>query len=160
MKRLKSCNSNKNHQIKIVVQYEQQQHIMTNHPNKYESYRTNNLRDVAFTKWSGTDRWTDKPKNYMPPYYPMQGIIKLHLTDWIWCNLNSPSYELSLDLGILFLCLQGFNIGSINAVFTLSVTWEHSFECPQNFLLRQTVINKTKADNVRQICHVKFTNQP
>jgi hypothetical protein len=77
-----------------------------------------------------------------------------------WCNLNSPSYELSLDLGILFLCLQGFNIGSINAVFTLSVTWEHSFECPQNFLLRQTVINKTKADNVRQICHVKFTNQP
>jgi hypothetical protein len=32
-----------------IVQYEQQ-HIMTNHPNKYESYRTNNLREVAFTK--------------------------------------------------------------------------------------------------------------
>jgi len=28
---------------------------MTNRPTKYESYRTNDLREVAFTKWSGTD---------------------------------------------------------------------------------------------------------
>ena len=64
MKRLMSHNSYKYCQIKIEGYYDQL-HIMTNHPIKYESYRTNDLRGVALTKWSRTD----KRENYMPPNY-------------------------------------------------------------------------------------------
>ena len=45
---------------------------MTNHSTTIENYRTNDLREVAFIKWSGTGGETDemdKLKNYMPPYY-------------------------------------------------------------------------------------------
>jgi hypothetical protein len=47
-------------------------HILTNYPEKYETHQSNNLREVAFIKWSGTGGETDemdKLKNYMPPYY-------------------------------------------------------------------------------------------
>ena len=32
---------------------------MHNYPMKYESFRANNLRGVAFTKWSGMDEATN-----------------------------------------------------------------------------------------------------
>ena len=35
-------------------------HIMTNYPTKYESYQTSDFRQVALTKWSGTDEQTEK----------------------------------------------------------------------------------------------------
>ena len=60
-------------QIKMVG-YDQL-HIMTNHPIKYESYRTNDLRGVTFTKWSQTDeQMTRQTEKLYAPYYQIQGI--------------------------------------------------------------------------------------
>ena len=49
MKTVRSHNSYKNCHIIIAGKYDQL-HIMTNYPTKYESYQTNDLRGVAFTK--------------------------------------------------------------------------------------------------------------
>jgi hypothetical protein len=61
----------------MAGQYDQL-HIMINHLTKYESFRINDCRGVAFTKCSGTNGPTNermfKPKNYMHPHYRMQGI--------------------------------------------------------------------------------------
>ena len=50
-----------------------QLHNMINHPIKYESYQTNDLRGAAFTYEVGqikerTDEQTDKLINYMPTH--------------------------------------------------------------------------------------------
>ena len=37
-----------------------QLHTMTIYPTKYESYRTNDLKGVAFTMWSGTYEQIEK----------------------------------------------------------------------------------------------------
>ena len=70
MMTLKSHNSYNNHWIKMVWYNMINYTSVTNHPTKYERYWTNDLRGIAFTKWSRTH----KPKNYMPPYcHCMQG---------------------------------------------------------------------------------------
>jgi hypothetical protein len=51
MKKFKSHNSYKNRPIKMMVMQDQV-HIMTNYPTKYESYPTNDLRGVPFTKYN------------------------------------------------------------------------------------------------------------
>ena len=62
---IKSHNSYINRRIKIARSYDQL-HILINHPTIYESYRTNNLIEVAFTKKSWTTERKDEPKNYAP----------------------------------------------------------------------------------------------
>jgi hypothetical protein len=62
MKTLKSHNSYKNRRIKMTGLY-YQLHIMTNYSIKYEAYRTNDIRAVAFTKWKGTDEHRDERNN-------------------------------------------------------------------------------------------------
>lgn len=50
---------------------------MTNYPTIYESYRTNNLIEVAFIKWSGTHERTDQRGDKlitMAPYDRMRCI--------------------------------------------------------------------------------------
>jgi hypothetical protein len=55
-----------------MVGYDQL-HIMTNHPIKYESYRTNDLRGVTFTKWSQTDeQMTRQTEKLYAPYYKIE----------------------------------------------------------------------------------------
>jgi hypothetical protein len=61
----KSQNPYNNHQIKMVG-YHDQLHNMTNYPTKYENCQTNNLRGVAFTKWSRTNEWMNIEKLYAP----------------------------------------------------------------------------------------------
>ena len=52
------------HNIFFESQYDEL-HIMINYPTKFETYQPDDLRGVALTKWSRTD----KRENYMPPNY-------------------------------------------------------------------------------------------
>ena len=47
-KQMQSQNCNNNRRIKMKSKYDQL-HTMTIYPTKYESYRTNDLKGVAFT---------------------------------------------------------------------------------------------------------------